>query len=223
MKHNTFIYTDRGYDDTMVLLPGWACDYRIFDQLDCKYNYMMPEFLYPETIIDDLNSELESHHLNNITLLGFSLGGFEGIRYALKHSDLIDRLILIGVRHKYSSEEISLVKNNLNKNKNGSLMQFYKAFFYDQSKMSWFKHNLMRDYCEKFSLDHLLYTLDYLAECSITANDLKNVENCVIFHGIEDSIAPVSEIQELCKDADKELTLLENTGHAVFLEQDLIL
>ncbi len=221
--NNVFKYINRGYVDNMVLLPGWACDYRIFDQVDLGFNYLMPEFFYPETILKDLLKELNERGLGNITMLGFSLGGFEGLRFSLKYPQYVNKLILIGVRRRYSIEDMALIKNNLRRNKKACLIQFYKSSFYDQSKMLWFKQNLMRDYCDMLPLDFLLETLDHLAECSITASELRVVDNCTIFHGKNDSIAPAYEMQELCKEANKELTLLENTGHAVFLEQAIAL
>ena len=116
-----------------------------------------------------------------------------------------------------------MVRDSLIENKKAGLTQFYKWCFYKRSKMAWFKKKLMDDYCEGFSLDDLLETLDYLLEHSINEEDLHKVKNCTIFHGREDVIAPVSEVEELCRSTSANLKIFEQTGHAVFLEQTLVL
>ena len=223
MTRNVFKYTDRGYKNTLVLIPGWACDYRIFDQVDLGFNYLLPEHFHPWTIVDDLAEEIDEHLIDVVDVLGFSLGGFEALRFASMYPEYTRRLILIGVRQRYPDDQIAMVKNNLKKNKKAGLTQFYKWCFYDRSKMTWFKENLMKDYCEDFSLDQLLETLDYLSECSINVSDLMKVADLTVLHGKEDIIAPVHEVEDLCKRSATKLKVFENTGHAVFLEQSLAL
>jgi len=41
-----FRFFNRGFKDTLVLIPGWATDYRIFNSLDLSYNYLLTTKLY---------------------------------------------------------------------------------------------------------------------------------------------------------------------------------
>ena len=56
---NQFKCVNRGFDRTIVLLPGWASDYRIFNNLNVSYNYLVPHEYYPQTIQQDLLDELK--------------------------------------------------------------------------------------------------------------------------------------------------------------------
>ena len=41
-RKSEFKLIDRGFKDTILLIPGWAADYRIFDSLDLEFNYLLP-------------------------------------------------------------------------------------------------------------------------------------------------------------------------------------
>ncbi|MDP2912436.1 MAG: alpha/beta fold hydrolase [Candidatus Omnitrophota bacterium] len=42
-----FRFIDRGYEDSMLLIPGWAADSGIFEPLDLPFNYFLPENISP--------------------------------------------------------------------------------------------------------------------------------------------------------------------------------
>lgn len=216
---NKFKFIERGFDSVMVLLPGWASDWRIFGQLDLPYDYLVPQEYFPQTIRTDLLEELDKSSIDKVSILGYSLGAFEGLAFAAEHNSRVDKSILFALRKKYKAAEIQYVKDNLRKNKSAYLNGFYKASFSDKTKMCWFKKELLCDYCEGFELMYLIDTLDHLAKCRVTPEMLQVVNNCSIYHGAEDLIAPVREIKQLCLELKKSITIFDKTGHAVFLEQ----
>ena len=160
--------------------------------------------------------------MNKVFLFGYSLGAMQGLTFASENSSLVEALFLVALRKKYMPAEIDYVKQNLMKNKQGYLKSFYKSCFANRRKAQWFKKELLEDYCQSFSLDYLLDTLDCLAKCEVTAQQLNDVGYCKIFHGKNDIIAPVREVSRLCTKTNHELILFDNTGHAVFLEQEII-
>ncbi|MBU0880591.1 MAG: alpha/beta hydrolase [Candidatus Omnitrophica bacterium] len=65
-----------GAKDTMLLIPGWATDYRIFNNLNIKYNYLLPVEFSPFMFSEDLLAAMKENGIKKISVLGWSMGGF---------------------------------------------------------------------------------------------------------------------------------------------------
>ncbi len=221
MGEAIFKYLDRGYQKAIVLIPGWAADYRIFDSLDLKFNYLLPLNFSPFTFEKSLLNVLRDKGIAKVSLFGWSLGGFLGVEFALKHKDLIDELILISVRKKYKEKEIAVIKELLKKSKKGYLYKFYARCFFKKISLSRFKENLFKSYCEQFDLEYLFAALDYLGRTKIEPKELDRIERVKIIHGEADKIAPIKEARSIKNSTRAEFIAIKNSGHIPFLEVDL--
>jgi len=222
MRETLFKYLDRGYQKSLVLIPGWAADYRIFDSLDLDFNYLLPLIFSPFTFEKSLVRVLGEKKIGKISLLGWSLGGFLGAEFAAKHTDLIDELILISIRKKYKEKEIAEIKELLKRSKKGYLYKFYTRCFSKKISLSRFKKNLFRRYCEELDLEYLLETLDYLGRTEIKPEELAGVGRIKIIHGEADKIAPISEARSIKAGlAQAEFVSIKDSGHIPFLEEDI--
>ncbi len=201
-------FIDRGCPDTITLIPGWASDYRIFSGLDLKYNYLLPMDFSPFTFEREFLEALAANNLKKISLLGWSLGGFAAVELICKYREVIDEVILVGIRKKYKVKEIEPIKDYLKKNKAAYLYKFYTQCFFNKEDKLWFRKSLLKDYCEKFDLDYLLKTLDYLTEREISPELLAGVGKLRIIHGQYDQIAPIHEALEIAR----------GLPHAVFIK-----
>ncbi|NQT46288.1 MAG: alpha/beta hydrolase [Candidatus Omnitrophica bacterium] len=212
-KAAAFRRINRSKARTVVLIPGWATDYRIFDLLDINFNYILPIDFSPLHFEENLLDFLEENSINKISLFGWSLGGFAAAKFASRHKEMIDELILTGIREGYSDEEIAETKDRLNKNKKGRLYKFYSQSFYKKEQMGRFK-GLIREYCSDMDRDHLFEGLDYFKEVKIDPESLKDIEKIEIIHGAYDKIAPIEEARNL-KEAlpQAEFTVIEDAGH----------
>lgn len=212
-------YVDRGHKDTLVLIPGWATDYRIFDLLDIKFNYLMPLKFSPFGFNDQLLDKLRQDNINKISIFGWSMGGFVASAFASLYPEIIDKLILVGIRKKHNPDELLTVKTLLNKGKAAYLYRFYTHCFSNKKQISWFKKELFNYYCREMNMDYLLSTLDYLAKTEITAESLKRVKNIRIIHGEYDNIAPIKEAIEIKDELPQaEFIKIEKAGHTPFLK-----
>ena len=222
MRKSFFKYLDRGQKKTIVLIPGWATDYRIFDSLNLKFNYLVPLNFSPFTCEEDILKALEENQIKSFSLLSWSLGGFLAAEFAIKYPDLVDELILVSIRKKYRAEDIAITKELLKKSKKGYLYKFYEQCFYKKESLVWFKKNLLKSYCGDFDLEYLLRTLECLGEKKINTQKLNEVKRIKIIHGEHDRIAPVDEAREI-KEAvsGAELIIIKDSGHSPFLEDDL--
>ncbi len=215
---NKFKYINRHQKKDIVLLPGWATDYRVFDRLDLEYNYIVPVEFYPDTLSSDLVQYLQNNGFKRVSLYGWSLGGFCGADFAVKYPYAADEVTLVGVKEKYKVDGIEKVKKLLSENKKAYLYKFYRDCFFAKDKASymWFKENLMRDYLEHFSEERLFKGLDYFLKTPLDIKNLQKVKLKLVY-GAADKIVPAAEVMSLKdKIPSSKLFFVEDRGHFAF-------
>lgn len=216
-----FRYIDKGKKDILVLIPGWASDYRIFAPLNLDFNYLLPQEFSPYTFAQGLLEALKRYNIKKISLFGWSLGGFLASEFAAKYASLIDELILVSIRKRYKREILAEIKKCLSKNKKGYLYKFYVQCFFQKKQMHWFKENLLKEYCEKLELNYLFQSLDYLENTDIKPEQLNNIKRVKIIHGENDCIAPVQEAMDIKNSLPQaKLIRIKDTGHIPFLREN---
>ena len=220
MTSTTFEFIDRGRPDSIVLIPGWATDYRVFNSLELAFNYLVPIRLSPYTFEEALVATLEDNNLGKISLFGWSMGGFLAYEFAIRNISLVDELILVSIRGKYKKEEINKVEQALKVRKKGYLDRFFNDCFYG-NHVPESKKDLFREYCRDMELDYLLNALSYLSKTEIKPELLQQIQKITIIHGEKDRIAPLCEAVEI-KDAvdNARFILIEESGHIPFLEEN---
>jgi len=219
---NGFAYIDKGKEKDLLLVPGWATDYRVFTNIDVEYNYLIAVKPMLYDFKENLLIALKENDIKKVSLFGWSLGGYQVSEFACEYPGLIDKLILVGIRDRYDPEQINQIKNYLKKNKRAYLYKFYASCFYNKDKLSWFKNNLFKKYCELFTLDWLLTTLDYLASATINTDKLKDLTQVNFVHGEYDGIAPIEEARLVqAKLTGSSFFTIKDTGHVPFLETEI--
>jgi len=221
MKQTRFKYIERGKEKTIILVPGWATDYRIFDTLDLDFNYIIPVDFHPSSFEKALLVILKDTKLKKVSFLGWSLGGFLAADFASKHPEVTDELILIGIRRKYKKEEIEKARTLLERSKIGYLYKFYSACLPKGSESGIFDKSLFKSYQEELELDYLLESLDYLEKSEINPETLKRFKKIKIIHGEKDTIAPIREVASLKEDLpEADFIKIEKASHMPFLEKE---
>ncbi len=210
----------RGFEDTLVLIPGWATDWRIFDGLELDYNYLLTTKLNTADFNQQLLVRLDQLKINKVSILGFSLGGFLAAEFTCSYPDKVNELILLGVRKHYDSQLLENIRRQINKDQRPWLYKFYLNCFSraDTGGLEWFRNNLLKRYLDNLNSEELTRGLDYLAGQAIHPQALGKIENIRVFHGSDDLIAPVKEALEIKADLPRaKFTLLADTGHLCFL------
>ncbi|MDD5069514.1 MAG: alpha/beta hydrolase [Candidatus Omnitrophica bacterium] len=212
-----FKYVDRGYDETVVLLAGWATDYRIFAGLDLRFNYLLLVDESYRDFSDDLVCMIKKIGLSKVSLFGCSLGGYRALDFSISHNDLVDNLFLIGMRKRYQPTAIEKIKQFVTRGKKGYLSRFYRDCFYRPESVAQFKEDLSSIYYDKFSVDYLIDGLDYLAKSRIDPQDIPAGLTLVFVHGREDKIAPIKDVFELKEQISGSITVVcRDSGHFPF-------
>jgi pimeloyl-ACP methyl ester carboxylesterase len=217
--HSTFKLLDRGFKKILVLVPGWATDYRIFSGLKLDYNYLLVSRVSPSCFMEDLSQALEERALEKVSIFGHSLGGFLAKDFALAFPKKTDELFLAGIRKRYRAEEIEGARVRVKKNRAAFLRRFYADCFSDgEEGRLWFKEHLLKTYLDEIRLEDLLRGLDHLSRVSIEPKDFKGLKDVSIFHGVEDKIAPFQEASEIAKGVPSaRFIVVPKAGHMVFL------
>ncbi|MDD4940074.1 MAG: alpha/beta fold hydrolase [Candidatus Omnitrophica bacterium] len=221
-QESKFELIDRGFDRKILLIPGWAVDYRVFGGLELGYNYLLPTELNPLDFESALSGALEKENTGKISLLGWSMGGFLASDFASKNPDKVDELILAGIRRKYSPELLNEVKRLVTQNKRAFLYKLYLNSFSetDQEGLKWFREHLLDIYVNELDLDVLLSGLDYLSKAEINPASLGKIKKIKIIHGEEDKIASLDEALKVKSELPQaEFIALRKMGHFLFLNR----
>ena len=215
----SFKLIDRGFKETILLIPGWASDYRIFDPLELNFNYLMPVMFSPFDFEPALLASFKENSFKEVSILGWSMGGFLAADFAAKYPQHVKNLTLIGMRKRYDVADTDKIKGYIETNKNGYLYKFYHECFSAEEKeeLARFKKGLMKDYLKDIATEDLLDGLDYLKKAELNLETLRKVRTRLI-HGESDRIAPVDGMLNIKKEAPwMDLIILKGTGHMPFL------
>lgn len=222
-KQIMFKFVNRKEKKTLVLIPGWAFDYRIFNTLNLDYNYI---FFVNNSVMDfevGLKELLRKKNIKRISLLGWSQGVFSICDFACKNPYIIDELILVSIKRKYDMKKLKKIKEYILRSKEAYLYKFYTECFSKEETeyLSWFKKELLKDYLKKMDTVNLIEDLDRLAKNEINPEYLSKIKKIRIIHGQKDKITPVEEgikIKEKLPFA--KLNIFENSGHLPFLRKN---
>eukprot|EP01047_Picozoa_sp_COSAG01_P000009 COSAG01_NODE_1_length_100484_cov_170.446142_9_plen_228_part_00 len=217
-----FHYQDRGYKETVILIPGWGTCPLLLAPLYSDYNQLLCIKPSPHDFVSALTSTIKQQKIKNITCIaGFSLGGFLALD-VLKCADFYPlfhklQVHLHAIREYYPKLEVMQVRKQLLKNPTAFMQGFFEQEF------SLGEQPLFQGYLDQLNLDHLLIGLDYLARVHVDSvflnrllNQLDTGLHLTFFHGKRDRIAPVREIRRIISGVDQQdraQLVLKTGGH----------
>lgn len=181
-------------------------------------------------IVECLLKELK---LNKVSVVGISYGGEVAIQFAIKHPNLVDRLVLFNTT-PYTSPwlaEIGYKWNSIGKTRDGqtyyqaTIPAIYSPSFYEQ-KLEWMKKReqiLLPVFSNPEFLDQM-ERLTNSAEHYDVRNELHQITApTLIIAADEDYLTPMSNqkvLHEMIKNSD--LVILPGVGHASMYEKPLL-
>lgn len=215
-------FVPRGFAKKIVLIPGWAFDYRIFNAVDWKYDYLKAVKFSPFDFAAELKDFLTGRSIEKISLLGWSMGGFLACDFASEYPEMVEELILVSVRERFGQEYLREAAEKIRENKRAWLYRFYLGCFsqLDQTGRDYFKKELLSDYLEGMELEELISGLAFLAEARIYPAALAGIKKIRFFHGESDSVAPLEEAKKISSLLPQaEFISMPGLGHNVFLNK----
>ena len=177
----------------------------------------------------DIRCIIEALKLNNITLVGHSMGGAICSRYMSKFNNYgVSRLCLLSAAvpkwvqssnwpYGYTVEEVNSLIESFKNDRPSAIINTSKSFFYkftSQGIQDWFF--LM---CIKASLWSTVNSLYALRDENLF-NDLINIKvPTLILHGVHDTVCPYEFAQYMNKSiVNSKLVPLTDGGHGAFYE-----
>ena len=220
LTHSEFKFIDRHFKDVLLLIPGWATDYRIFSSLDLNYNYLLPVNFSCTNFAKDLSGELDKRGIEKIFILGWSLGGFLAYDFALENPERVKGLSLLSICRGFNQAILENARSGIKRNKRAFLYKFYLDGFSksDREGVNWFRNYLLNDYLQGMESQQLLAGLDYLYRARIIPESLARIKGVRVYHGEDDLIVPLKEACQVSPFLEKGAFIcLSGLGHALFL------
>jgi len=208
-------------EPSVVLLPGWATDGRIFDGVFPGVAAVTTGPLRPEGFIARLATFLDGAARGPVTLVGWSLGGFLAVDFARSHPDRVRRIVLVGIRRGYPEGDVEAVRRSLLDDPGSCLSGFYAQCFYPSHMSAYrrFRAGLQKAYLREMGGVALREGLSYLAGARLSGRTLPDCPVAIV-HGEKDVVAPLSEAEGVAREAgNATFHPMAGAAHAAFLAE----
>lgn len=203
----------------LLFLPGWGFDARLVDlyQLFPGRCLILPDsFIDPASFSADLSIFLQSRHIAEINVVGWSMGAQLGLDFSLTQGHLVGRIDLVAMRSCWPQQELAAIRTAIAADSAEYMRGFYRKCFLGYKKPYHdFVCELQEDYLQKLNREILGAGLDYLQNFTFPAHVPAGVTVHII-HGRKDVVAPVREMPQL---AGVTCEVFPNAGHMVLLDQ----
>lgn len=206
-------------DPSVVLLPGWATDGRIFEGVLPGVTAVTTGPLRPEGFAARLAAFLDRAVRRPVTVVGWSLGGFLAAEFALEYPDRVRRVVLVGIRRAYPEGEVAAILRSLATVPGGTLSGFYARCFYPSQMSAYrrFRSGLQEAYLREMDVGALREGLSYLAGANLSGGTLPACPVAIV-HGVDDVIAPLAEAEGVARECESAtFHPLPGAAHAAFL------
>ena len=221
-RTSKFRFIDRGYKESMLLVPGWATDPGIFEPLDLPFNYFLPEDISPLNFDEEFIGSADDLRSPGLHIFGWSMGGFIAAHLASKYPSMFKSVILVSVRRRYERDVIENIKRYIRKNAKVYLYKFYEGLFSEREEENkgWFKMKLLERYIAEMNPEFLLEGLDYLLRTELECGALTG-SNVMFVHGDADGIAPIEEAKAAAERLPQAKFLsIKSACHLPFLRKE---
>ena len=218
MRREEFTVAGEG-DPSMVLLPGWATDGRIFEGVLPGVTAVTTGPLRPEGFSRRLAAFLDRTARDPVTVVGWSLGGFLAAEFARENPDRVRRVVLVGIRREYPEGDVAGVLRSFSADPGSCLSGFYTQCFFPSQMPAYrrFRAGLQAAYLREMDGGALREGLSYLASARLSGETLP-VCPVTIVHGEKDVIAPLAEAEGVAREgANATFHPLPGAAHAAFL------
>ena len=198
----------------VVFLPGWGFDGRITELIGPEAReWISPaSMLDPASLVSDLTAFLDAAGIEQIKLIGWSMGANLALDFARIHPDRVAALDLVAMRRSWPANEIEAIAADLKADPARFLITFFrKCFLGHKTAYGHFVKSLQNDYIRQVDTEFLEKGLAYLRRARVIP--APGIPTRLV-HGRNDIIAPLDQRADL---PGVTVELIEHCGHLPFL------
>jgi len=195
-----------------ICLPGWAMDDHIFDKMTQNVNAIIIDRYDPFLIKDEISLVLETHHISEAVLVGYSMGAMAGTTIV---SPAVTRHLWLSPALDYPKPVIDFISKQIECNKQDYLKEFYKACFIQESAFQDFWNVHGKRLSETLEEAYLLNGLDFLKKTTLQSKDYDKTPLDKTIYGEIDYIVPEKDQDALIGYFGQRAQVLPQTGHFV--------
>ena len=215
-----FYYYPRGYKKTVVILPGWGFDCRMFEECSLQRNIVAPAGPLVKEAWSELAGFLEKNRLKQVGILGWSLGAAWAAEFSKRHEDLAECLILVSARASWPLKMIADLERQIREDRIKALKKFYLTAFYSQkADYRLFRKKHLSRLLELWKEKDLLRGLKFLLDFPVKPHVFKKTRLLMV-HGSNDLVAPPDAIPSISSAQGCKKVIMEGTGHLPFLHPE---
>ncbi|MFV2059132.1 MAG: pimeloyl-ACP methyl ester esterase BioH [Gammaproteobacteria bacterium] len=238
-----------GQGQDLVLLHGWAMHGGVFDSLVKKLQLQyrvhiidLPGFGFSreengiytlDEITDILISDFQERGLNNIILIGWSLGGLIAQNICLRHSELVSKLVLVASIPKF------VFSDNWKNGIDESLLSVFHTSMQDDYRKTVLRFLSLQVLGDELAMLQLrLLRQEIFTRGEPNPDALKNgllllqntdlrdrvdtiTQQCLLVGGSQDQIVLVDAIKDSIKlFPNAEYKIVEKSAHGLFLSHE---
>jgi len=206
-------------DPSMVLLPGWATDGRIFEGVLPGVTAVTTGPLRPDRFSRRLAAFLDRTARDPVTVVGWSLGGFLAAEFAREYPDRVRRVVLVGIRREYPEGDVAGVLRSFSADPGSCLSGFYTQCFFPSQMPAYrrFRAGLQAAYLREMDGGTLREGLSYLVGARLSGDTLPACPVAIV-HGENDVVAPLAEAEGVAREGgNATFHPLPGAAHAAFL------
>lgn len=260
-KNSKLFYKTAGQGNPLIVIhggPGLSMDYLLpqmselaktnfvifYDQRGCgrSTGEISSDAINIETFVSDIEVIRKAFHLEKVSILGHSWGGFLGMQYALTHPDRMHKLILSNTMPASSSDfalfrqqwatrmepyqsKIAALQADpgFEKGEPSIVEEFHRTIFrtycHNPEKVSLLKVRMSQVACVNGAKIYELFRQNVWSKSFDLHSRLKNLKvDTLILHGDYDSIPPIAA-QNIHKSIPRsKYALLKDCGHFPYVE-----
>ena len=214
----------------IYFLSGTMCNQDLWQFVFPEIQHYIPEYIdiTSATSFEEINQIINNKITEPTILIGFSLGGFSALNFAIQYPKKVKKLIVIAATTKgLSKQEIQLRKNTIQflekHNYKGISMTRVQQFLHPDNHQNNDLIGIIKKMDADLGKDVLIRQLKATSKRIDITNRVKNLHAPILLiHAKEDALLKLEDVKELKSELPLATSIrIKSCGHMIPLEKPI--